>query len=97
MNYTPDKLDFQAYVHQRNELLGGPKGRAAIMAGGILARLARDVVAVNDVVYGAGRDVLTNGHCYLENDSLMTPAWDHSLTEDDIDVICGVYYVETGK
>ena len=42
--YKPDLIDYRAYESRRNKFLRSPRGRAALLAGGLISRLARGVV-----------------------------------------------------
>ena len=50
--YKSDVLDYQAYEVEHSQFLVSAHGRAALMAGGLIAHLARDVVSYEDVYYG---------------------------------------------
>ncbi|RDB18819.1 hypothetical protein Hypma_014528 [Hypsizygus marmoreus] len=95
-NYKPDELDFRAYVSSRDRLLRSPRGRAALLAGGIVARLAREVVDTNAILSGPSDSVFADGRCYWNGDSSSSGYWDDDLTQDELDKICGVYRVATG-
>ncbi|KAF9269027.1 hypothetical protein L218DRAFT_916545 [Marasmius fiardii PR-910] len=92
-SYAPDVNDFFAYEAVRNEFLRSERGRAAVMAGGLIGRIALEVVTEEAVVYGpdAG-SILQSGSCIFEDSGIGF--WDQSLTEEEIDLICGVYYVK---
>lgn len=90
-----DSSDFLAYDTLKKELLNSELGRAALMRGGIVWRLAKNVVKVKKVVQGPTALVHTQGHHYgyMGGFSLA----DDMLEQADEDVICGVYHVLTGK
>jgi hypothetical protein len=96
-DYKPDRLDYLAYIDRRNRLLASPCGRAALLYGGLIARFAREVVPFDDVLNGPSRSVTQDGrvlrHAHMSNVGF----WDDHLTDDDIDVLCGVYQVATGE
>ncbi|KAJ7663696.1 hypothetical protein DFH06DRAFT_1128077 [Mycena polygramma] len=73
--YRPDAHDYRSYVAIRDQFLITPRGRAALQYGGIIGRLARAVVSVDNVF----------------------AYWDDCLTEQEIDLICGVYHISTGQ
>ncbi|KAF9472807.1 hypothetical protein BDN70DRAFT_773109, partial [Pholiota conissans] len=87
-DYKPTAVDYTEYLRRREDLLKGPKGRAALMHGGIVARIARDVVEPHIVLNGPSSDAVTIGEHkrYTLNDDV--------LDKNDVDIICGVYYVE---
>src|ERR1700722_1053446 len=94
--YKPDPVDYAAYESLRDQFLSSPRGRAAMLMGGIIARLARGVVPYGRVYDGPSDDVFEEGLC-LRNGMQVLAYWDDQLTEDEINLICGVYKVDTGK
>jgi len=88
--YQPRSDDYSAYVAARNDIFRSHLGRAALLKGGLIARLARDIVDVSDVLSGpdpsTSLQVGATGQVKLVDDNLS----DYML-----DVISGVYYVET--
>ncbi|KAL0566854.1 hypothetical protein V5O48_015144 [Marasmius crinis-equi] len=94
--YLPDVDDYRAYVSARNRFLQSPRGRAALFEGGHLARIAREVVDVESVVYGPDvSTVFSEGRCFFEDSGLGY--WGEVLTEEESDLICGLYYCPTNK
>lgn len=87
-HYKPTAEDYSQYLQRRNDLLRGPKGRAALMRGGIVARIARDVIESNVVLDGPS----TNASAVAEFGRFTLV--DDELADTDIDIICGVYYVK---
>ncbi|KAJ6597166.1 hypothetical protein DFH09DRAFT_1023809 [Mycena vulgaris] len=83
------------YVSTRNHFLRTPRGRAALLYGGIVGRLARAVVSAEDVLRGPAADATINGICLWDGHSPYA-YWDDCLTEQEVDLICGVYHVTTG-
>ncbi|KAF8236813.1 hypothetical protein L208DRAFT_1250945, partial [Tricholoma matsutake] len=53
--YKPDDLDYYVYKSHCKHLLASACGHAALLAGGIVAHLAREVVRYEDVYYGPVR------------------------------------------
>ena len=97
VNYQPTIHDYQSYECKRNNFLRSPRGRAALLAGGLMARLARDVVNFDDVCYGPSDEIFRHGFCLKDEKYSSFALWDDCLTEDEQDMICGVYKVDTGK
>lgn len=96
-NYRPDVVDYEAYEVERNRFLMSARGRAALLAGGLIARLARDVVSYEDVFYGPSDGFEQHGFCLSDEKHPDFALWDDCLTEDEQDLICGVYRIDTGK
>ncbi|KAJ3862567.1 hypothetical protein EV359DRAFT_83218 [Lentinula novae-zelandiae] len=73
------------------------RGRAALLAGGIISRLAQEVVDVNDVCNGPTGHALQEGEyslCVWEMGQNRA-FWDDQLTNEEMDLICGSYEVVT--
>ncbi|KAJ7601933.1 hypothetical protein B0H17DRAFT_895254, partial [Mycena rosella] len=90
--YKPSLADYRAYVSLRRAFLRGPRGRAALLCGGVVGRLARsDGVDVDQVFRGPSADVHRpeNGIC-LWDERAATAYWDDRLSDHEIDLICGV-------
>ncbi|KAJ6618166.1 hypothetical protein B0H10DRAFT_2217935 [Mycena sp. CBHHK59/15] len=90
--FRPDPSSYLAYATMRDRLLRSPRGRAALMMGGVVARLARDVVAPESVLSGPTANAFTDGRCFSNASSAYC---DDHLTDDEMDLICGVYEVDT--
>ncbi|KAG6838644.1 hypothetical protein C0991_010012, partial [Blastosporella zonata] len=94
--YTGDVNDYHAYLAFRNRLLSGFVGRAALMAGGLVARLAYGGnVSYDSVFYGPSDNVFDTGASFNVDRESTRAYWDDCLTDNDKDVICGVYRVAT--
>ncbi|ESK85127.1 hypothetical protein Moror_3595 [Moniliophthora roreri MCA 2997] len=69
------------------------------MAGGILGHLAREVVDNATICRGSTENVIAAGgldEClYSNRDS--EGYWDDQLTEDEVNLICGMYEITTGE
>lgn len=85
--YKPTVRDYLHYEQRRDHLFQQPYGRAALMMGGIVWRLAIESLGMEEVLLGPS---FTSGHHFqilLEDQSAV----DDCLSSDDLDVICGVY------
>ena len=96
-NYQPDLLDYQAYENSRNRFLRSSRGRAALLRGGIIARLAVGIVSFENFSNGPSDMVLEEGLCLWDGNPASQAYWDDHLTDDEVDLICGVYRVDTGE
>ncbi|KAM6490052.1 hypothetical protein JOM56_014631 [Amanita muscaria] len=88
-----DAADYNAYEEAKNDRLKSSVGRAALMRGGIVWRLAKDVVPVKSVTKGPSPGIKEDGYVWDTMDDFRLV--DDSLSLRDEDVICGMYYVET--
>lgn len=87
-DWAPTKEDYLEYLRAREDLLKGPKGRAALLHGGIIARIARDVLDPSIVLGGPSSREHVVG--YYDRFILV----DDVLNEQDLAVISGVYHVQ---
>lgn len=94
-DYKPDTLDYAAYERVRDEFLRGPFGRAALMSGGILWRLAIDAVPTLDVLAGPSQEVNRYGSIIFSENNIDYV--DDALSESAMALICGVYHVQKGE
>ncbi|KAF8869102.1 hypothetical protein BD779DRAFT_1458293, partial [Infundibulicybe gibba] len=92
--FVATREDYVAYEQLRSQLLRGRAGAAAMKAGGIVWRLAKDVVRIRDVLDGpssradwAGQSVDSERGMHLVDDA---------LDSTELELICGVYRIETG-
>ncbi|KAJ7107168.1 hypothetical protein C8R43DRAFT_1080520 [Mycena crocata] len=94
--YKPTLVDYGVYIQRRDVFLRSPRGRAALFYGGIVGRLARLVLSdFTDVAcLPPSDDVIKTGAPVLTGNGAL---WREALTEDEIDIICEVYTVETGQ
>ncbi|KAJ7136974.1 hypothetical protein C8R44DRAFT_608026 [Mycena epipterygia] len=95
VGYKPTVVDHEVYEIQRDRFCGSPRGRAALFAGGIVGRLARLAADEDLAALGPTNDVLISGVRLWDGRSL-TAYWDDMLTDEEIDLICGVYEIGTG-
>ncbi|KJA12912.1 hypothetical protein HYPSUDRAFT_102687, partial [Hypholoma sublateritium FD-334 SS-4] len=51
-SFQPTVADYNEYLRRREDLLRGPRGRAALMHGGLVSRIARKVLDVDTVLDG---------------------------------------------
>ncbi|GJF00028.1 hypothetical protein PsYK624_163050 [Phanerochaete sordida] len=83
--------DYAMYEQRRDALLANPHGRAAGLAGGILARLATHVVEAQDVLQGPSFTAGCDTFAVIDGEEYI----DDALSDHEIDVICGTTRVYT--
>jgi hypothetical protein len=86
--------EYVAYEQAKRDLLEGAFGRVALLRGGIVWRLAKDIVKVKAVTQGPTSSCKTQGNIIGQCDQYNLV--DDFLSEEDEDIICGVYHVYTG-
>ncbi|KAL0063934.1 hypothetical protein AAF712_009124 [Marasmius tenuissimus] len=95
-DYKADAYDFFTYESARNQFLRGGKGRIAATAGGVIGQVAKEVVNEEDLLIGSQvPEVFCEGKCYFQEGDVGY--WDDYMTEEDVDLLCGVYYFWTGR
>ncbi|KAJ7175771.1 hypothetical protein C8R46DRAFT_1079416 [Mycena filopes] len=94
--HTFDRYDYDAYIVQRDcRLLHAPRGRIALQYGGVMARLARSEISDEDFFRPFNEDIYNVGDCLWDGTSHYA-YWHDALSDDEIDLLCGVYCVGTG-
>ncbi|KAK6966445.1 hypothetical protein R3P38DRAFT_3337965 [Favolaschia claudopus] len=102
IGFIPDLADYEIYVELRRRFLSSPRGRCACFAGGVIGRLARSEITDEDLDFHKGRlapreeNVLLN-EIRLWDGHSSTAYWDDALEDQEIDLICGVYEIATGR
>ena len=84
--------DYRQYVAQAYEVLRQPRGRAALLKGGIIWRLALEILgsgAAERAVSGPSEDIYSFGQEFLPEQG--NPFYDDYLMPNEIDIVCGVY------
>lgn len=96
-HYQLHTSDYFVYLNRRDSLLQRRYGRAALAKGGILGRLAREALG-DDIKLliqnGPSSEVLQYGTAIRIGQLYY---WDDELTEDEEQIICGVYKFSTGE
>jgi len=87
--------DHSAYVERRACVLSSPRGRAVLLAGGLIWRLALEHLGMESVGLGPST-VVQNGIGYVFEAPNRQVYGDDGLTKDELEVICGLYRCYTG-
>ena len=94
--YKFDPADFAAYETLRDYfLLAQPQGRRALCYGGIVARLAREILPDSVVLAGPSYSALQGQQETLHDGGDLFV--DDQLSDRDLDLICGTYEVKTSE
>jgi hypothetical protein len=97
--HRPAISEYNFYEDLRRAFFDHPRSRAARLKGGILWRLALEGgggIVDDHVLDGPSDEVLACGTCIASHNSPES-LWDDDLTEAEMDLICGVYHVDTSK
>jgi hypothetical protein len=98
--YNADAFEYAAYEDRRDAFLRQPHGRAALLVGGIVWRLALDALGYQPALDGPSMDAPVYGCRHSSpvlGDTLSSEhGYDDSLSPDELDLVCGVYLVDTG-
>jgi len=90
--------DFEAAILRCQAVLSLPQGRAALLRGGIVARIAKEYLSVDGVLAGPSLEVTAHRVGYLGSSGTTDILYcDDELTENEIAAICGTYTLYTGK
>nr|VWP00843.1 Lipoyl synthase (EC (Lip-syn) (LS) (Lipoate synthase) (Lipoic acid synthase) (Sulfur insertion protein LipA) [Ganoderma boninense] len=90
--FTATRHDYGQYIAQAYEVLRQPRGRAAVLHGGIVWRLALEILgsdAVGRAVTGPSEDIFHFGQDFQPRQGDLL--YDDSLSPSEINIICGVY------
>ena len=90
--------DFRAAMLQAQSVLSFPQGRAALLQGGIVGRIAKEFLSVDGVLDGPSIEVTAHRVGYIGpsgNGGLQF--CDDEITEREVAIICGTYKLYTGK
>jgi hypothetical protein len=96
-DYVFKPSDYEVYVHQRAMILSSPRGRAALLRGGIVGRLAREHLSIDSACLGPSPSVTIHRIGFNITDKHGVKYWDDDLTENEINVICGLHHSYTGN
>jgi hypothetical protein len=95
IGYQPDAADYAAYEAARDHFLRSSRARAAILKGGIVWRLAMEFIGPGCVLTGPSDVASSEGQIFHFTDD--TIFCEDILNDDELDLICGVYRVYTGR
>lgn len=95
-DYIFKPSDYEVYVHQRAMILSSPRGRAALLRGGIIGRLAKEHLGIESACLGPSHSVTVHRIGFNVTDKFGIQHWDDELTDTEIDVICGLHHCYTG-
>lgn len=97
-SYQFSAEDYTSYRYDCANILRSPRvARQALMRGGILWRLVIEHASFQDVLAGPTTVATIHHHCKSISGGGNRIYVDDVLTDHEIEMICGVYYVYTGK
>lgn len=95
--YKFTSSDYTAYVEERRQLLTSHRGRAALLRGGLVWRLASEHLSLDAAIAGPSRAaVVDRVGFHIKDPYSDDELWDDELTEREINLICGHYICYTG-
>jgi hypothetical protein len=93
--YEPGAADYEAYESVWDAFLRSLHARAALLKGGIIWHLAMEFFKPGLVLASPSDDALTHGQSF--HPAADAPKYcDDELMSDELDLVCGVYQVQTG-
>ncbi|KAE9388337.1 hypothetical protein BT96DRAFT_836390 [Gymnopus androsaceus JB14] len=97
-NFAAGLNEYKAYELHCNDLFRSAHGRVALLAGGVIARLARDYINAEDVYDGPMEDaragICSNWLLCVWDGNNDFAMWDNKLSEEEIELICGMYEIQ---
>lgn len=87
--------DFDASMLQCQTVLSSPQGRAALLRGGIVSRIAKEFISNDRVYEGPSVEVTAHQVGYLVPSEDGIRLCDDDLTEHEVAIICGTYSLYT--
>jgi hypothetical protein len=79
-------------------VLTSPQGRAALLRGGIVGRIAKEFLSMDGVLDGPSVEVTAHRVGYIAPSGKdNTRFCDDQLTDNEIAIICGTYSLYTGE
>ena len=93
---TFDDIDFMLYKNLHDKFFRSPHGHLALLAGGIIARLAREIITDDRVYEGPMSDVERAGMC-MGNVEQGVGYYSDVLSEAEVNLILGMYKVDIGE
>jgi hypothetical protein len=94
--YKFSKRDYNTYQRQVEPIIDGPRGRAVLLRGGILWRIAVQDVSFTSVLRGPSSSVLVHrNRFHVEDPETGDVLWDDDLSENDNKLLCGTYVCYT--
>ncbi|KAJ7251842.1 hypothetical protein B0H12DRAFT_1071856 [Mycena haematopus] len=95
--YEPDMDDYFAYQTQLNyQLLHTRRGFLALQYGGLVARLALPETYLDELLHNLDNGIPEFADC-LWNHRSNYAYWFQGLAQREIELLCGVYHIATGK
>ena len=92
-----DLADYAGYEVMRDSFLRSQShGPLALREGGIIARLAREVLPNSNALSGPSSEALLSGHCarFTYGDEIYV---DDSFLEEELGLICGTYVLSNSR
>ena len=90
-NFSPDPEEYRLYEKARDDFLCGSFGRAALLKGGVIWRLAKEVVPISEVFNGPTQLAKDFGQLVLTTDG--DDMIDDDFSEEQLDLISGLYRI----
>ena len=95
-DYKFNTSDYHSYVQEWTRLLSSSWGRAALLAGGIVGRIAKEHLGHDCAALGPSSLVMVRRDGFSFEDGTNGTYWDDALSKEEIHIICGLYRCYTG-
>lgn len=98
VNHIFTETDFDMAMMACRSVLASPQGRAALLRGGIVGRIAKEYLSKDGVLDGPSIEVTAHRVGYIAPSGNDTTRFcDDQLTDNEIAIICGTYSLYTGE
>jgi hypothetical protein len=97
VSHTFTVADFETSMLQCQTVLSSAQGRAALLRGGIVGRIAKEFISNDRVYEGPSVEVTAHRVGYLVPSGEGICLCDDDLTEHEVAIICGTYSLYTSK
>ncbi|KAF7771104.1 hypothetical protein Agabi119p4_7078 [Agaricus bisporus var. burnettii] len=89
--------DYTQYREHCREILASPRGRAALMRGGFVRRVALGFVKIDEVLRGPWGIHGRSDHTFIAKDNWGVEYVDDELSNEEFDTLSGLYHKFLGK
>ena len=96
-NYCYTLENFEGSMLACKDLLRSSHGRAVLLRGGIVGRIARDFLSLDAALDGLSVEVTKHRAGFMSPSHMQYHHYWDDLSDREIDVICGTYVLWTGE
>ncbi|KAF8805350.1 hypothetical protein BYT27DRAFT_7193104, partial [Phlegmacium glaucopus] len=94
-DYRFNVSNYHSYIQEQARLLSSPRGRAALLEGGLIGRIAKEHLGHDCAALGPSSAVTVHRQGFSFTDKAGITYWDDKLMDNEILTICGLYHCYT--